>query len=74
MNRFKLLDELDRLNIPTAYYSIKGAMDDRICLDEINGQWVVYYIERGKKSELGAFSTESEACSFMLSQLKPTVE
>lgn len=70
MNRLELLDELDKLNVPTSYYSIKGPMEDRICLDKEKEQWVVFYAERGLKSELGTFRAESEACEFMLEKLK----
>ena len=70
MNRFELLDELDRLKVPSTYYSIKGAMNDRVCLDFDDKNWIVYYIEKGQKSILGVYNSENDACLYMLEKLK----
>jgi hypothetical protein len=69
MNRMQLLSVLDEKGVPSSYYSIKGAKEDRVCLDSKEGKWVVFYIERGNKDILGEFDTEDEACAFMLDKL-----
>jgi hypothetical protein len=39
------------------------------CLEEKNGKWEVYYLERNCKFELIAFENESEACEYFYSLL-----
>ncbi len=69
MNRMQLIELLERKGVPNSYYSIKGAREDRVCLDFSVGKWKVFYIERGRKDILGEFNSEDEACEFMLDKL-----
>ena len=69
MKRMQLIFELEKHGVPSSYYSIKGEREDRVCIDEEGGKWIVYYIERGEKTIYDKFNTEDEACEFMLKKL-----
>lgn len=59
--------ELDRLKLKNANYCLNGGyLDDGTCISKENGQWQVYYCERGSKNIIGIFPTENDACEFML--------
>ncbi len=71
MNKAELRAELKTLGVPTRVYSLSGnQVDERVCLYEYDGEWRVSFFERGQERLLGAFSSESEACKFMLGELK----
>lgn len=71
MNKIQLAEILNYLKIDPYFYSIDGLQrgDDEYCLEKLNGKWLVYYIERGKKNIFGEFEHESDACKFFLKQL-----
>ncbi len=74
MNRFELKKKLDILGIPEYYYNLNpqgyGRTDERLCLDKKSDNlWQVYYEERGNKTTLLNFSTEDEACTYILNRL-----
>lgn len=74
MNKAELRAELQTLGVPTRVYSLSGnRVDERVCLYEHDGEWKVSFFERGQERLLGAFSSESEACKFMLGELKHEV-
>ena len=53
-------------------FSLHGAVPDEcLCLLPEPGGWVVFYAERGGRSNPQHFDTESEACDFMASRLLP---
>lgn len=40
------------------------------CIRENNGEWEVYYSERGQKTGLAKFISESAACEYLLKKIK----
>ena len=40
------------------------------CIRQKNRQWEVYYSERGQKTDLKKFNSESDACEYLLEQIK----
>lgn len=62
---------MNELGIPEDLYSImKGGLpNEKLCIVEEKG-WKVYYSERGRKSALKEFRTESEACIYFLDKIK----
>jgi len=48
-------------------YNLEGSTPayDGLVLSEIYGQWTIHYVERGIKTPLGEFSSETEACARM---------
>lgn len=70
MTKVQLLEILMQKNIPNDLYSLKGGLpNERYCLNEFNGNWEVYYSERGVKSQLKDFSNEEEACEYLYNKL-----
>jgi hypothetical protein len=76
MNINELKDIIVSENIPERYFLIgnKGVKDDKYCLMQIDGEWQVFYGERGKKNKLATFTDESDACLELLSRLRIRVE
>ena len=63
---------LFELHIPHYYYNICGSGDEedqRICVVNEGGKWLVYYSEDGDRMELSEYSTEEDACADCLSRL-----
>lgn len=76
VNRAELAAILDAEGIPEDSYSLAGGLaDDRLCIDEADGRWLVYYSERGKRWDEKWFSSEGEACRHLLELLRadPTI-
>jgi hypothetical protein len=69
-DRISLRADLDALGIPGRLYSLDGWKDERLCLEQRNGQWMVYFVERGVERPLASFDDESGACDFMLAEMK----
>ncbi|MGL4859741.1 MAG: hypothetical protein ACRC5A_08415 [Enterobacteriaceae bacterium] len=74
MNIDELQQQLDNLKIPTTYYSLSGGLpNERLCLEEVNTQWHIYYSERGHKNSLAYFTSEKEACDFFLTTINKMI-
>lgn len=67
----QLKKELEMMEIPSELYSIMvgGLPNEKLCIVR-EDTWQVYYSERGSKSGLKLFKTESEACEFFLHKMK----
>ncbi|GJA02516.1 hypothetical protein ECV0102_28640 [Enterobacter cloacae] len=69
MDRVELQSELNKLNIPRNSYSIDGVKDETLCLILDGGLWCIFYSERGKRTEVEFFATESDACQSFLARI-----
>ena len=71
MNIKELKNILNDNNVPRDYYFIceRGNNDQRCCLEEKEGKWYVYYIEKGIGFDEAIFTTEHDACNEMLRRL-----
>ncbi len=69
----ELKKQLDAIGVPDDLYSllIGGFPNEAYCLIKNEDGWEVYYSERGEKSDIQQFASESEACEYMLEELKP---
>lgn len=56
--------------IPHYYYSVGSDEDQRVCLVESGGKWLVYYSEDGEKLDLTEHGSEEAACEDMLKRLE----
>lgn len=67
MNISELKVQLERHGIKNFEYNFdgKGRTDERVCLEEHDGKWEVYYEERGVKTTDHFFETQEEACRFI---------
>lgn len=72
MTVHELQTRLFELDIPHYYYNICGSGDEedqRICVVNEDGKWLVYYSEDGDRLELSEYSTEEDACADCFSRL-----
>ncbi|EWS67029.1 hypothetical protein Y702_23245 [Vibrio vulnificus BAA87] len=47
--------ELVKLGVPKNYYSLGREKNERMCVIEEKGVWLVYYFERGSREGLQTF-------------------
>lgn len=73
MNIELLKKKLDALGVPRQVYSLGGWRDERVCIENRNGMWIVFFVERGEERLLRSFSEEADACNFMLDELRREV-
>ena len=70
MNINQLKEKLDKAGIkPNRYSFDKEYPNESMCLNNLNGKWEVYYSEKGQKSSLKSFDSESEACDYLYNLL-----
>lgn len=75
LNKVELQNQLLSENIRSDVYSLNGGLpNEAFCLAEGNGQWEVYYSERGNKTGLKVFMKEEEACLYFYNQLHRTLK
>lgn len=71
MTTVELEKELNKIGVSKELYSIMIGVfpNEKLCIvkEEL---WQVYYSERGHKSGLKAFKTETEACEFFYGKMK----
>lgn len=72
MTIYELEKKLQQIKVPKSCYSImKGGLpNEMLCLITENGNWVVYYSEKGIRSGVTKFKSESEACTYFFNKLK----
>ena len=77
MNKVELKTKLEQAGVYSQAYSLDGGLPNEryVLSEEPDGRWNVYYSERGQKSGLRSFDSESAACQFFLDLLlqDPTV-
>lgn len=71
MTIIELKKMLNELRVPEDLYSIMvgGLPNEKLCIVKEN-TWQIYYSERGRKSGLKEFKTESQACEYFLEKMK----
>lgn len=55
---------------PRAYSLDDEQKDEALCLRFENGQWCVFYSERGLEREKECFADENAACEFFLGEMR----
>jgi len=77
MNRDELKTRLEQVGVDPTTYSLGGGLpSERYVLNQAQSQrWEVYYSERGEKSSLRIFDSESDATQYFLERIlaDPTV-
>jgi hypothetical protein len=70
MNREQLLQLLHQKGIRVGVFSLDGrACDECLRLEQRGQGWLVYYAERGIRTNERVFETEDEACRYILERL-----
>jgi hypothetical protein len=72
-------DELQRIlredDIREDAYSLHGGKPEEcLCMDSVGDEWLVYYVERGKATNVRRFASEDAACIYMLEVLRSSPE
>jgi hypothetical protein len=67
--RLKLIRALQSAGVRSSAYSVSGARDLALCLESVDGQWEVFYSEKGQRNGSKFFSSESDACTYMYQEL-----
>ncbi len=72
MKREELKKRLQEMGIREGTYNLDGIGrdDERFNLIYENGQWTVYYGEHGQRTNPKSFSSEEEACDYLLEKLE----
>ncbi len=70
MNIVQLKQELENLGVPRRVYSLNGWKDERLCLELRDNKWSIFFVERGEERDLKQFSSEAQACDYMLGELR----
>jgi len=55
--------------VPTGLYQIGGESDGKICLEQENGLWEVFFFDKMSKIGTIIFKDENSACARMLSEI-----
>lgn len=75
MDKRELQERINSEKIPKDVYSLGGGLpNEKLCLGEVAGKWEVYYSERGEKTGLVTFGSESEACEYFYKELYDMLE
>ncbi len=70
MNREELKSAVAEIGIMDRLVAVKGYAEYAWCVVEAeDGAWEVFWGERGNKNELERFSSENQACSYLLGRL-----
>lgn len=69
MNSGELASELQRRRVPGDAYSLGRDRDEAYCLVGGEGEWRVYYSERGNRNDERVLPSEAEACEELLRRL-----
>ncbi len=70
MNATELKIKLFEMMIPHYCYSIGAEENQRVCLVEQGGKWLVYFCEDGEKLDLEEYTDENAACEDVLRRLE----
>lgn len=70
MTKNELTNLLIDMNLPKSSYSIDCDKNESLCFIYDGFLWVIFYSERGQKTEPEYFSDEEVACEAFLFRLK----
>ena len=70
LTRDSIAELLEARGVNSDSYCLAGGLPtETYCIDRDGAGWIVYYSERGLRSGLERFDTESEACSRLVAIL-----
>ena len=65
----KWIKKMESTNAPSNSYSIKQPRDENYCACQIDGEWSVFYSERGNLNDLVKYKSEVEAYEGLYNRL-----
>ncbi|HKN02852.1 MAG TPA: hypothetical protein VJY31_02785 [Buttiauxella sp.] len=63
LTKIELINMLHKNNIPEYCYSIDNEKNESLCLLQENGKWIIFYSERGERSDPEYYDSEEVACT-----------
>lgn len=69
---YELKEFMMSMDIPYNYYSIGEYLDEAVCIEFIDNEWIVYEGERGKKYNLKSYLSFSQVCDDFFSRISET--
>lgn len=71
MNRLELEQRLKKEGVSPGTYDLFGiGKDNAYCIQQTASGWLVYFRERGLQDWEHLFSSEEEACEFLLATIR----
>ena len=67
--RMKWVKRIGETNAPSNSYSVRYPQDERDCACEMDGEWCVFYSERGQMSDLIKCTDEAHAYEILYYRL-----
>lgn len=75
MTKENLNKRLQKLGIPSSYFSLDGGLEEGAFVLHDNRQnFEIFLFERGNRFELKTFRTEGEACEYLYERLRQLKE
>lgn len=74
MNKLELIENLKTLNIPKNTYSIDDVNNETLCLIMENGKWIIFYSEKGGRTDPEYFNDEETACKAFLYEVQDMLD
>lgn len=70
MDKQQLMDILKKSHYPQDSYGIDEIKNESLCLVEEHGHWVIFYSEKGQRSDPEYYDSEDAACSEFLREYR----
>lgn len=70
MDKQELINAFKNLNIPKNTYSIDEVNNETLCLIMENGKWIIFYSEKGGRTDPEYFDDEKSACKAFLFEVQ----
>ena len=74
MTMKELKDFFKEHRVPSSLYKLGGNHNHRICIEQCDGEWEVFFSEKKQKTGLMRFDSEESACSRMKDEIRKLME
>ena len=70
VDKLELINIFKKLNISESVYSIDDVKNETLCLITENGKWIIFYSEKGGRTDPEYFDNEESACKAFLYEVQ----
>lgn len=70
MDKAEIIDFFKKNNIPKNSYSIDEVNNETLCLIKENEKWIIFYSEKGGRTDPEYFDDEESACNAFLFEVQ----